>query len=148
MVGILTALVVAMSSLVGAGAASAGSGIAPDTLIQFRSPTGKIGCVASNMDGPFFLRCDVSTPSYRKPARPRSCPPDYGGYGDSFTLPARARAVWTCHGDTALGAGRVLRYGRTWSWGPYRCTMRTTGITCRNRGNHGFTLSQQRATRF
>lgn len=147
MIGKVITVAVAVAALA-TGTASAGYGIAPDSLVQFRSPTGKIGCVATNMDGPFSLRCDVATPLYRRPTRARSCPLDYGEYGDSFTLPARARAVWTCHGDTTLGAGRVLRYGRTWSWGPFRCTMRTSGITCRNRGGHGFVLSQQRAARF
>ena len=104
------------------------------------------------MDGPFSLRCDVSNPTYARPTRPRSCPLDYGEYGDSFTLGARGRAVWTCHGDTALRAGqsgfRTLGYGRTWTWGPFRCTMRVTGITCRNAAGRGFMLSQQRAVRF
>lgn len=147
MSGKLLTVMLAVTALT-AGPALAGAAIAPDSLVQFRSPTGKIGCVATNMDGPFSLRCDVATPSYTRPPRPRTCPLDFGGYGDSFTLSARARAVWTCHGDTTLGAGRVLRYGRTWSWGPFRCTMRTSGITCRNRGGHGFVLSQQRAARF
>ena len=140
---------VALGALSGAAGAQA---IPPDTLVQLSSPSGKIGCLATNMDGPFSLRCDVSNPTYARPTRPRSCPLDYGEYGDSFTLGARGRAVWTCHGDTALRAGqsgfRTLGYGRTWTWGPFRCTMRVTGITCRNAAGRGFMLSQQRAVRF
>jgi len=133
------------------GAASAGTAIAPDTLIQLSSPSGNIGCLATNMDGPFSLRCDVANPLYTRPPRPASCPLDYGGYGDSFTLGARGRAGWTCHGDTALRAGqsgfRTLRYGTTWSWGPFRCTMRVTGIACTNTRGFGFRLSRQQAVR-
>ena len=146
--GMLMALV-ALASL---GLAAGANAIAPDTLVQLSSPTGKIGCLATNMDGPFSLRCDVANPTYTRPARARSCPADFGEYGDSFTLGARSRAVWTCHGDTALRAGQpgfiTLRYGRTWAWGPFRCTMRTTGITCRNSAGRGFQLSRERAVRF
>lgn len=142
---------VALAALtIGALASSAGA-IPPDTVVQLSSPSGKIGCVATNMDGPFSLRCDVASPKYTKPARPKWCPPDYGEYGDSFTLTARRRATFTCHGDTALRAGqpgfKTLGYGTTWAWGPFRCTMRTSGITCRNTAGFGFQLSQQRAAR-
>ena len=145
-------IVIAVVALGALGAASGAQAIPPDTLVQLSSPSGKIGCLATNMDGPFSLRCDVSNPTYARPTRPRSCPLDYGEYGDSFTLGARSRAVWTCHGDTALRAGqpgfKTIRYGRTWVWGPFRCTMRMTGITCRNSAGRGFQLSQQRAVRF
>lgn len=137
---------VAIAAAAGALAGPASAGIPKDTLVQFRSPSGKIGCGADNFDGRFGLRCDVQSPTFRKPARPRGCV-DLE-WGDSLSMSARGRPVWTCHGDTTLGAGRVLRYGRTWSWGPFRCTMRTSGITCRNNGGHGFMLSQQRATRW
>ena len=145
-------MVIAAVALGALSVAAGAQAIPPDTLVQLSSPSGKIGCLATNMDGPFSLRCDVSNPTYARPTRPRSCPLDYGEYGDSFTLGARGRAVWTCHGDTALRAGqsgfRTLGYGRTWTWGPFRCTMRVTGITCRNAAGRGFMLSQQRAVRF
>ena len=131
-------------TLLAAGGALAGAATASATLIQFRSPTGKIGCAATNMNGPYNLRCDVQSPTFTPPAR-GGCDLDNG---DSFSMSAKGRPVWTCHGDTALGAGKVLGYGRTWSWGPFRCTMRTSGITCRNNGGHGFMLSQQRASRW
>lgn len=120
-------------------------------LIQFASPTKNIGCLADDFDGKYTLRCDIGERSFTPPTRPRSCPLDYGGYGDSFTLLRRGPASWTCHGDTALPGNqpgfRTLRYGKTWSWGPFRCTMRMSGITCRNAQRYGFLLSRERAVR-
>lgn len=39
----------------------------------------------------------------------------------------------------------VLAYGKTFRRGPFRCTSRRTGLTCRHRSNgHGFFLSRER----
>lgn len=125
------------------GPASAGQ------LAQMTTPTRNIGCIASKMDGKANLRCDIRVHSYVPPARPRSCPLDYG---DSFSLGATGAARWTCHGDTALPAPGVagfvtVRYGRDWTWGPFTCRVRMTGVTCRNTSGRGFFLSKQAARR-
>ena len=40
---------------------------------------------------------------------------------------------------------RVLRYGRSLELGPFKCTSRRTGLTCRSRlSDHGFTVSRAR----
>ena len=36
----------------------------------------------------------------------------------------------------------VLRYGKSWKRGGYRCVSRSTGLTCR-RGSHGFFVSRE-----
>lgn len=39
----------------------------------------------------------------------------------------------------------VLAYGKRWRRGPFRCTSRRTGLTCRHRANgHGFFISRER----
>jgi len=38
----------------------------------------------------------------------------------------------------------VLRYGSTWSGNGMSCASERTGLTCRNRGGHGFFLSRLR----
>ncbi|MGH2447275.1 MAG: DUF6636 domain-containing protein [Chloroflexota bacterium] len=110
-------------------------------VAQFRTPSGNIGCVAFTDHHTRYVRCDIGNKSWRGPKRPASCPLDYG---NSFTMAPTRRPVWTCHGDTALGAGRVLRYGATWHWGPFTCASRVRGLTCTNRAGHGFFLSRQR----
>lgn len=57
-----------------------------------------------------------------------------------------------CPGDDEGDAGvfvfepraRVLAYGKAWSDGGLRCTSAITGLTCRNKGGHGFFLSRER----
>jgi hypothetical protein len=41
----------------------------------------------------------------------------------------------------------TLRYGKTFRHAGYRCTSRSTGLTCR-RGRHGFFLSRERRRYF
>ncbi|HZS94681.1 MAG TPA: DUF6636 domain-containing protein [Chloroflexota bacterium] len=103
---------------------------------SFRTPSGNIGCEAFNG----YLRCDIGQKDWRSPRRPASCPL---AYGDSFTMTAKRRPIWTCHGDTALHLGGALRYGHTWRRGPFTCTSRITGLTCTNQRGHGFFLSRQ-----
>ena len=43
---------------------------------------------------------------------------------------------------------RTLRYGDTWKRTGIRCTMRTTGLTCRNRDNRGFHIQRGNTRRF
>lgn len=115
-------------------------------FVSIMTPSRNIGCIATN-ESAWHLRCDIREHSYVPPRRPSVCAEDYG---DSFTLTRGAPARWTCHGDTALppanGKGfRTVAYGRLWSWGPFTCRSRTTGLTCQSRHGYGFTLSRQRA---
>jgi hypothetical protein len=44
---------------------------------------------------------------------------------------------------------KVLRYGKSLDLGPFTCTSRSSGLTCKSRSSgHGFTLSKQRQKRF
>jgi hypothetical protein len=39
---------------------------------------------------------------------------------------------------------KILVYGTTTRFGSMRCTSRRTGITCRNKHDHGFTVSVEK----
>jgi len=108
----------------------------------FRTPSGLIGCYYAT--APTFLRCDTQYET--RFSGKRRCE---GDYGQAFGMTARGRAGALCVGDTALDArSPVLAYGRTKRYGPYTCTSRTSGLTCTNRGRHGWTLSKQRQRLF
>lgn len=102
---------------------------------QFSTPSKNIGCIST----PNYLRCDIRTTTVRPPPRPRSCDLDWG---DAFQMSGSSGAHRLCHGDTALGGTRILGYGHSLRIGPFLCTSRTDGLTCRNRAGHGWLLSR------
>ena len=110
---------------------------------DFRMPSNNIGCGFS--DDPLYLRCDILQSS-DAPPRPRSCDLDYGyAYG----LKRKGRSQVLCAGDTVMNRDApVLRYGRTKRIGPFTCTSRRTGLTCKNLSGHGFFLSRADIRRF
>jgi hypothetical protein len=129
---ILIALAVAAAVLIPATSALA--------LVQFQSPTTNIGCIGDATS----VRCDVRTTSAKAPKKPKSCQYDWGS---AFEVNRTGRGHGLCAGDTALatpGDGRrKLAYGKSIKLGTkLTCTSRTTGMTCRNSGGHGFTLSR------
>ena len=116
-------------------------------VLQFRTPSGNIGCVyATGFGKGASLRCDIRSGLKPKPARPRNCDLDWG---DSYELGLTRRAYVTCHGDTAIDPrAHALRYGSTWKKSGFVCTSKRAGLRCRNRSGHGFFLSRQRSYRF
>jgi hypothetical protein len=114
----------------------------PADAATFKSPSGNIGCAI----GAGGVRCDIRAHAWRPPPKPASCQLDWG---NGLTLGKRGRARFTCAGDTLLGAGAVLAYGRDIERGRFRCLSRRRGMRCFNRRNgHGFALSRQAARRF
>jgi hypothetical protein len=91
-------------------------------------------------------RCDIRRRDWSPPAKPFDCEQDYG-QGLMVTRNG-ARGRFVCAGDTALGSGRVLAFGRSVRRGGLRCTSRESGITCKNRRGHGFRISRQSYRRF
>jgi hypothetical protein len=116
-------------------------------VIQFRTPSGNIGCVyASDFGHKPSLRCDIRSGLKPKPPRPKSCDLDWG---DSYEMGVTGRAFVTCHGDTAIDPrSHVLRYSRTWRKPGFACISKRVGLRCRNRSGHGFFLSRQHSYRF
>ncbi|MBA2793408.1 MAG: hypothetical protein H0U32_05370 [Thermoleophilaceae bacterium] len=101
-----------------------------------------IGCALSKQS----VRCDVARKFWRPPPKPSSCPVDWG---NGLTLGRQGKPRYTCAGDTVLGQGRKLAYGKSVSVGRFRCTSRKGAMRCINRrNNHGFELSRERARRF
>lgn len=123
-------------------AASAASALG---LTRFVTPSRNIACIGDSGE----VRCDLKQHTFRAPAKPRAC---QLAWGDSYAVGRRGRGHGVCHGDTAIpGRGeraRVLGYGKSIRVGRVVCTSRTAGLTCRNPGGHGFTISKQRLRLF
>jgi hypothetical protein len=109
--------------------------------VHFRTPSGNIGCYVDRS----FIRCDISRTAAKPPPQPASCELDYG---NAFEMSRTGRPRRICHGDTVLGGRRVLSYGETLRSGAFTCTSRSSGLTCRNAGGHGWFLSRERVRLF
>jgi hypothetical protein len=96
---------------------------------EFQTPSHQIRCLYSSSGGPgAFVRCDALFLN------------DVG-----FFIHRRGRGRREHVTDAAAGPhAAVLRYGRSLVLGPFRCTSRRTGLTCKSRvSGHGFTVSRQ-----
>ena len=129
----IVGLTAALCALALAGAVSA------QAFVQFKSPSGNIGCVLDKRDG---VRCDIREKDWSAPRKPSWCDVDWGG---GVQVGRRKRASFVCAGDTVLGGDRTLRYGTSIRRGRFECFSRRTGMRCVNhRNGHGFRLSRQR----
>jgi hypothetical protein len=98
------------------------------TFRQFRSPTGKIGCAFESGGGlKPIVRCE------------------WAGSNDvAIWVGVRGRAHRLKISDTVRDPhAKVLHYGHSLRFHRIKCTSRRTGMTCRNRRHHGFTISVQ-----
>ena len=97
----------------------------------FQSPSKNVACLYSSSGGPgSYIRCDVLSLN------------DVG-----FTLDRRHKGKRIKVTDTVANPNRarVLRYGTSRRFGPFRCRSRRSGLTCRSlRSGHGFKLSRER----
>jgi hypothetical protein len=136
---ILAGAAVALAALT-VGAAAAGA----STFQFFRTPSNQIGCVYQT--GPAYLRCDVM---YRTRFNGTKQCGEVGDAGQSFAMRTRGRVKLLCASDTSFQPGsRVLRYGTTRRFGPFRCHLSTSGLRCTNRAGHGWFLSRDRQRMF
>ncbi|MCW2989546.1 MAG: hypothetical protein JWM73_140 [Solirubrobacterales bacterium] len=101
----------------------------------FHSPSGNIECeVASNDSRGTYAYCQTFDPVA------------------SVKLNAKG-ASKVCHGASCVGDGPpeafTLGYGKAVKVGIFRCTSRTSGMTCRVIGKgHGFTIARAGIRRF
>ena len=101
---------------------------------SFQTPSHNIYCLYLSSQGPGpWIRCDVLSLN------------DTG-----FTVDRRHKGKRIHITDSVVNRGaQVVRYGKSLSVGPFTCTSRSSGLTCKSRSSgHGFTLSKQRQRRF
>ena len=97
------------------------------TYRDFRSPSGKLGCAFySDAEVPPMVRCDWQ-----------------GSDDQGIDLGERGRAHLRHVTDTVMNPkAKVLRYGRSTTFGRLKCISRRRGITCRSLASgHGFRVS-------
>jgi hypothetical protein len=133
-------LVVALATL---GAGAAPSWVVAEQVqfaghegqIEFVLPSQNIGCIFTpaggtsvykTPDGGPELQCDRVEPNYVRII--------LSGSG-------RAREITNVGDASCCGASNVLRYGQSWSGGPFTCDSSEAGLACR-RGTAGFAMSR------
>ena len=103
----------------------------------FTSPSGNVGCYID----PTGARCDISERDWSPPPRPADCEFDYG---QGISLSPGENATFVCAGDTALGGGQPLAYGRSISAGVLVGDSAQSGMTCRDtKTGHGFAIARE-----
>jgi hypothetical protein len=117
-----------------------GETVATGNFLFFKTPSGKIGCAVTR--DPSTLRCDTKYETSFSRSGHRCAE---GDYGHSFEVDQTGAGKAICAGDTVFGAQseRKIPYGKTWLLGPFSCSARESGLTCRNAAGHGFSLSVQ-----
>jgi hypothetical protein len=134
MAGLLAVLIVVAVALP-AQAPAAG-------LVTFQSPSKNIGCALDRA----FARCDARKHDWKPPPKPDSCSLDWG---QGLSIDVSGRGEFVCAGDTTLGSGKRLAYGKSITRGRFRCASHKRGMRCVNTKNHhGFELSRQKVKRF
>ena len=132
---------VAMSS---SAAGSSGARIVPG----FRSPTGNIQCYydpkafAPPNGAKRLLTCGLRHADYGMRLQRRCDAGDWHGFG----LDAKSKPTFFCTGNPNYAIRPVyttLAYGRSWTRGPFTCTSRIIGVTCRSQSAHGLFISRQ-----
>ncbi len=101
--------------------------------VSFSSPSGNIRCSLSARS----VRCDIADQDWAGPTAPTGCPTPPVS---TLTLSSE-KAELSCAGST-LPSGPVLGYGKTQSFGDFRCSSERTGVTCANARGAGFSLSR------
>ncbi|HSD81308.1 MAG TPA: DUF6636 domain-containing protein [Solirubrobacteraceae bacterium] len=141
---LLISLVLALLAAAAASSAAGSSG--GRALAGFRSPSGNIKChydpSGLGSRGPLRLvRCSLDHADYAMTLQRRCEAGDWHG----FTLTPTRKPLLFCPGGAS--GDRItyttLAYGRSWRRGPFTCTSRVTGVTCRNGTGHGLFVSRQ-----
>jgi hypothetical protein len=115
-------------------------------LPGFNSPTGNIKCYynphgLSSRGVTPVVRCGLDHADYAMQLQRRCDAGDWHG----FILTPTGRPGLYCAGGASGDrvAYKTLAYGKARQLGPFTCTSRITGVTCRNRAGHGLFVSRQ-----
>jgi hypothetical protein len=106
---------------------------------RFHSPSGMIGCFAMKYGGK-GVECFAPY-----------LPPGKYGTDPYYGLEPHGDAIVAERGDFPgypNAPERTLHYGDTYKRKGVRCTMRESGLTCRNKDGHGFHLEKGNVRRF
>ena len=120
--------------LLATAALAAGAAPALARSKSFQTPSHNIYCLYLSSQGPGpFIRCDLLSLN------------DIG-----FTVDRTHKGKRIHITDSVVNrSAKVVHYGKSLRVGPFKCTSRTSGLTCRSRvSGHGFKLSRQRQRRF
>jgi hypothetical protein len=129
----LAALALVVSALL-TGFAASPAVAAPSAW--FSSPSKNLGCYMTSVN----VRCDAIVFSYTPPPKPASC---HLNWGPSIHLAETGTGHFGCISDTVSGSSRILHYGASITISVFRCTSRTTGVTCIDtRDGHGFRIAR------
>jgi len=136
----LVALTLAAAAAAALAAPAFAQGAESHEIKRFITPSRNIGCFGDGTG----VRCDIRATSATPPKKPKRCRLDWGS---AYEVNRKGRGHGLCVGDTALPDPNtrepVLKYGHTIRLGHgLKCTSKRTGLTCRNAGGHGFTLSK------
>lgn len=138
---LFTALVLALA----AGSAGAASASGKNGFLK--TSDGKIYCGWGYGSGSSFVVCGLKK-GFLKPKPKNNCAKqgvDYVGNRIAFTGTSKAK-VQQCAGDAGPFADpkatKVLPNGKTWTGGGMSCTSKATGMTCKNKKKHGFTMNK------
>jgi hypothetical protein len=136
----------AVASLV--ALAVAAPALAVTTLPGFRSPSRNIRCFR-NAEPPGWLHCTIARSAYAARLTAYCGADPIGVDWAGFELGPTRKGNVACSGGVLYSPGSqrpsdtILAYGKTWRSGPFACTSRLSGITCRSRAGHGILVSRQ-----
>ena len=132
-----------ISLALAAAALAAGSANAAGKSGFFKTQNGRIYCGWGT--GPnAFVVCGIKN-GYLKPKPKNNCTHiAYAGNRIAFNATGKAK-VERCSGDAGPFADpahtKVLAAGKTWKAGGMSCTVTTSTATCKNKSQHGFTIT-------
>jgi len=141
----LPGVLLALLALLLAAAAPASAAF---KIKAFVTPSGNIRCVAEGDTATgrnYGMRCDITHHTWKAPKRSKPC--TEGDYGSSLGMTRRGHARFICVSD-AIGPAKRAKYGTVFRFGPFRCSIKTTGVRCRNAAKHGWFVSRARYKRF
>lgn len=119
-------------------------------LANFQTPSKNISCQLFKQDyqngSETSLQCDIAETSAPAPQRPKECDLDIG---NGAVLGETGPAEVPCSNETIINTSLpVLGYGEVMQNAGFTCRSETSGLTCSNAEQHGFTLSRAKQDRF